>query len=135
MRLFLDANILFSAAWDDAAAAGLLWELASAGHCELLSSRLAIEEARRNIASKRPERMTELESLIGRVLIGREPGKASLSAAGQFGLPGKDVPILAAAIAQAADILVTGDRSAGRRNPRFVLARRSRSGAKGHLID
>jgi len=54
MRVFLDANILFSAAWKDDADAALLFELAEAGYCQLTTSRLAVEEASRNIAAKRP---------------------------------------------------------------------------------
>jgi len=60
MRVFLDANTLFSAAWKDGAGAALLFDLAEAGFCELTTSRLAVEEARRNIARKRPERQPVL---------------------------------------------------------------------------
>lgn len=110
MRLFLDANILFSAAWHEDAAARLLWDLARTGHCELLSSRLAVEEARRNIERKRPNRSVSLESLVSSVSVGREPAEDHLTAAESHDLPSKDVPILAAAMAQQAEILVTGDR-------------------------
>lgn len=110
MRVFLDANILFSAAWRDEAAAALLWPLAKAGYRQLLSSRLAVEEAHRNLASKRPERRESLKNLLGTISIGAEPGPAQLAAAKAQGLPSKDIPILAAAMAQKADLLVTGDR-------------------------
>jgi len=110
MRVFLDANILFSAAWKEGADAALLFELAAAGFCKLTTSRLAVEEARRNIARKRPERLPPLERFAGLALIGREPGDSHLALARGNGLPDKDIPILAAAIAQGADLLVTGDR-------------------------
>ena len=110
MRVFLDANILFSAAWWDKAAAAMLWPLAKARYCQLLSSRLAVEEARRNLAIKRPERIESLEYLLGTISIGAEPGAAQLAAAKAQGLPSKDIPILAAAMAQKAKLLVTGDR-------------------------
>lgn len=110
MRLFLDANILFSAAWREDSAARLLWDLARAGHCKLLSSRLAAEEARRNIVRKAPDRSASLESLIACVSIGLEPSDEHLATAARHDLPSKDTPILAAALAQQADILVTGDR-------------------------
>lgn len=110
MRLFLDANILFSAAWREDAAARLLWDLSRAGHCELLSSLLAVEEARRNIAHKRPGQNATLESLVAEVTLGLEPTGQHLKAANDHGLPSKDIPILAAALAQQAEILVTGDR-------------------------
>lgn len=110
MRVFLDANVMFSAAWRDDAAAALLWSLAESGYCQLLSSRLAVEEARRNLASKRAQRGEVLENLLGNGAIGAEPGAEHLAAARAQGLPFKDIPILAAAIAQKADLLVTGDR-------------------------
>lgn len=110
MRVFLDANVLFSAAWKDNADAALLFDLAAADYCQLTTSRLAVEEAGRNIARKRPERQQALERLVRRTLIGKEPGESHLAAAQSHGLPDKDVPILAAAIAQRADLLVTGDR-------------------------
>lgn len=110
MRIFLDANILFSAAWKDDADAALLFELGEAGYCELSTSRLAAEEARRNIALKRPDKSARLERLLASIPVGMEPGQAELAAAGQHGLPDKDIPILAAAIAQHSDWLVTGDR-------------------------
>jgi len=110
MRVFLDANILFSAAWKEGADAALLFELAAAGFCKLTTSRLAVEEARRNIARKRPERLPPLERFAELALIGREPGASHLALARAHRLPDKDIPILAAAIAQGADLLVTGDR-------------------------
>jgi predicted nucleic acid-binding protein len=110
VRIFLDANILFSAAWKPGADAALLFDLAKSLDCHLSTSLLALEEARRNIARKRPEREPELEHLAGRVSIGREPSASHLADADKHGLPDKDVPILAAAIAQRADLLVTGDR-------------------------
>ena len=110
MRLFLDANILFSAAWKEGADALLLFELAEAGHCELSTSVLALVEARRNLARKRPERQSALERLMKLTPTGREPGQAHLATARTHGLPDKDIPILAAAIAQRVDLLVTGDR-------------------------
>ena len=110
MRLFLDANILFSAAWKEDASARLLFELDAAGLCRLTTSRLAVEEARQNILRKRPERQDFLETLIARVNVGPDPAAEHLQQASRHGLPDKDIPILAAAIAQRADRLVTGDR-------------------------
>ena len=110
MRVFLDANILFSAAWKDESAAALLFELGGAGFCHLTTSRLALEEAAQNIARKHAGRLPALRQYAGLVEIGREPKRTHLAAAAAFGLPDKDIPILAAAIAQGAELLVTGDR-------------------------
>ncbi|MEX2499864.1 MAG: PIN domain-containing protein [Wenzhouxiangellaceae bacterium] len=110
MRVFLDANILFSAAWKIGADAALLFDLAEAGDAHLTTSRLALEEARRNILRKRPARQPMLERFARRVSLGKEPLPSHLAVARGHGLPDKDVPILAAAIAQGANLLVTGDR-------------------------
>lgn len=71
---------------------------------------LALEEARQNMIRKRPEREPMLRQYAEFVEIGGEPNSDSLELGGGHGLPTKDVPILAAAIAQKADLLVTGDR-------------------------
>jgi len=110
MRLFLDANILFTAAYSPEGVSRSLFALAAAGSCFLWSSRFACEEARRNIELKAADRLSDLEELITRVSVTPEPSPDAIIAAGPHGLPGKDVPILAAAITCAADILITGDR-------------------------
>ncbi|MEX2499991.1 MAG: PIN domain-containing protein [Wenzhouxiangellaceae bacterium] len=110
MRLFLDANILFSAAWRDEAHALILFRLDRTGRCRLITSRLAAEEARRNIAHKRAGRLDLLNALIGQIIMGKEPGPEQLELASRHRLPEKDIPILAAAVGQQADLLVTGDR-------------------------
>ena len=110
MRLFLDANILFSAAYRAHSAPAMLFELADAGYCELLTSAFALEEARRNLAAKSPERLEQLERLATRLRLAREPSPSELARAAEHKLPDKDAPILAAAIASGADMLITGDR-------------------------
>ncbi|MGB7989903.1 MAG: PIN domain-containing protein [Candidatus Methylophosphatis roskildensis] len=110
MRLFLDANVLFSAAHSLQGNANALFRLAGGGTITLVASSYAVEEAVRNIGLKFPQCAAELASLLQRLVLGPEPAPALISAASGFGLPEKDVPILAAAIAARADILVTGDR-------------------------
>jgi predicted nucleic acid-binding protein len=78
MRLFLDANILFSAAYRDGSPAALLIELSNAGRCQLVSSAFALEEARRNVAAKAAPRVTVLEQLAAQVTIGLEPTRDQL---------------------------------------------------------
>lgn len=110
MWLFLDANILFSAAYRENSAAEWLFRFARAGCCEALTSPFALEEARRNLALKRPDRGEALEAWLPLLSFAPEPGPAAIHAAANHGLPDKDAPILAAAIAAGADGLVTGDR-------------------------
>ena len=61
-RLFLDANVLFAAAWRARAALERLWGLDGV---ELLSSGYAAEEARRNLET--PAQRGRLTHLLRRV--------------------------------------------------------------------
>lgn len=110
MRLFLDANILFSAAYREGSAIELLFELARAGRCRLFTSPFAAEDARRNIAAKTPQRSGALERLLSLVTWTPEPSLQAVAATLDHGVPPKDGPILAAAIQAGTDVLVTGDR-------------------------
>ena len=100
---FLDANVLFSAAWRADAGLGRLWVLKN---CELLSSRYACEEARRNLSSsEQQQRLGQLGlgiRLVPDVTTGNRPTGIIL--------PEKDWPILLSAIRAKATHLLTGDR-------------------------
>jgi predicted nucleic acid-binding protein len=111
LRLFLDANILFSAAYRDANPALLLFELAAAGRCRLVTSRFAWDEAHRNISVKYPQRTSALDGLKGHLEYAPVPDAPAILSATNQGLPDKDAPILAAASAAQVDILITGDRT------------------------
>jgi len=111
VRLFLDANILFSAAYRDGSPALLLFELASADRCIVLTSAFAWDEARRNIALKCPHRTTILDALRGQLEYTPVPDASAIADAAKQGVPDKDAPILAAACVAEVDILVTGDRT------------------------
>jgi len=109
MRLFLDANVLFSAALSPEGAASSLFAFAGAGACELVTSALVVAEATRNLRAKAPEAVERWERLIASVGIVVE---ADARLVGRIGvpLPAKDRPILAAALGCRATVLVTGDR-------------------------
>jgi len=111
MRVFLDANILFSAAYSDNSNASRLFGLQAVGLCQLFASAYALDEARRNIAAKRPQQSAALEVFAGQLLLMPEPSPGLTEEAVRLGLPAKDAPVLAAAIAGKADVLVTGDRA------------------------
>lgn len=111
MRLFLDANVLFTAAHNPDGRAAALFALARQGTCELLSSPHALEEARRNLKLKYPGTAGALEGLLVQVAIEREASSRLVTWALGQGLPSKDAPILAAAVHARADVLVTGDRT------------------------
>jgi uncharacterized protein len=103
-RVFLDANVLFSAAWRSDARVTRLWELDA---IRLVTSPYAVTEAERNLARKRPDAVVRLEALVRRVEITSTIGLLDHG----HGLPPKDVPILAAAVASHCQVLVTGDIS------------------------
>ena len=105
MRLFLDANVLFTAAHNSAGKAALVIELGGKGKWEVVSSRYAVEEARRNIAAKYPAadgRLAELVNFISVIPSGM--GRDC-----PIRLPEKDRPIMEAAIRSDASHLLTGD--------------------------
>ena len=105
-RVFLDANIIFTAAHNPSGKASLLFELAREGHWTLITSQLACEEARRNVRIKYPECLTRLEELLRNIrIISRIPRKAC-----PLDLPFKDQPIFLAALQSGATHLLTGDR-------------------------
>jgi len=110
MRIFLDGNVLFSAALDTGSGLRSFFHLAEAGMCELVISPFALDEAQRNIARKHSAKTPDLEQLIARITICREAAADGVRWARSTGLPDKDAPILAAAVRAKAELLVTGDR-------------------------
>jgi uncharacterized protein len=103
-RIFLDANVLFSAAYMELSGLARLWTL---DDVELLSSAYAIEEARRNLAVVRREALPRLERLAASVSTVDAP--QTLKLPGNIRLESKDQPILLAAIHGKAEYLLTGD--------------------------
>ncbi|HOD99383.1 MAG TPA: PIN domain-containing protein [Syntrophales bacterium] len=110
MKLFLDANIIFTAAYSAEGISRGLFRLATAGKCLLCTSAFAHEEAARNIQKKAPDKLPELTRLMPQVAILPEPHPRRVAWAAGLPLARKDAPILAAAIQGKVDILVTGDR-------------------------
>ncbi|MBU4272690.1 MAG: PIN domain-containing protein [Planctomycetes bacterium] len=105
-RLFLDANVLFSAAYAPGNYFLKLWRLKEV---RLLTSGYALEEARRNLGET--DRLKRLDRLIKAVEI--VPDRAVSEFPGLFSkldLAEKDRPILAAAISARATRLLTGDK-------------------------
>ena len=110
MRLFLDANILFSAAHSPEGGAHDLIMLSEAGYCELLTSQHAIFEADRNLTLKSPSGAEAFHQVLKTVHRLPDAGPGLFAWAVSLGLPESDAPILAAAAAAEANLLVTGDR-------------------------
>ena len=102
MRVFLDANILFSASQARSRMRAFLDVLFQHGEC--LASDYAVEEARRNLELKSPSSLPRLDFLVSKCeLISATVADPGVS------LKAKDVPILGGAIAGNASHLLTGD--------------------------
>ena len=101
-RLFLDANVLFSAAYRGDAPLGRLWRRSQAA---LITSAYALAEAERHLDAEQRTRLQRLMrevEIVPDVPVGDLPGSVALRE--------KDAPVLAAAIAAGATHLITGDR-------------------------
>lgn len=109
MRIFLDANVLFSAAKADGPVRALLAMLHGREH-ECWVDAYVMEEARRNLERKAPESRLMLEKLSRRWRMAATLPPATAFPR-QVDLPEKDLPVLAAAIHHRCHVLVTGDRS------------------------
>lgn len=102
-RVFLDANVLVSAALTPRSRLHELW---SRPAVRLTGSPYVIAETRRNVAE--PSAAARLEQLIASVsVLPTEP--ADFVIPDDPGLPPKDRPVLLAAIASGSDYLLTGD--------------------------
>jgi predicted nucleic acid-binding protein len=112
MRVFLDANILFSAAKSDGAVRALLRMLVERGH-ECCVDAYVLAEARRNLEHKGKEAVHVLDSLLAflHVATAQPPTAKAIPVEATAWLPEKDRPVLSAAIALGCDALVTGDRT------------------------
>jgi uncharacterized protein len=105
MRVFLDANILFSAA-NPGSHTRLLLDLLLAYDIECISNVYAVEEARRNLARVSPQFMSELEACLPQVeMVGRLVSKLEIT------IKSKDIPILYGAIVGKATHLLTYDEA------------------------
>jgi uncharacterized protein len=99
-RVFLDANVLFSAAYRDEAGLAKLWSVRGA---KMLTSAYAIMEARMNLGEAAQHE--RLAGLVSHLTIVAPATAVPLGIV----LPDKDAPILASALRAKATHLLTGD--------------------------
>jgi predicted nucleic acid-binding protein len=104
VRIFLDANILFSAS-GPASATRNVFEAAFRLSEELVTNPHAAQEAQSNLRLKRPELLPEFDSLIKRVTMTN-----AFSEVSEVKLPAQDVPVLAGAVGSRCNYLWTGDK-------------------------
>ena len=100
-RLFLDANVLFSAAYRPEAGLVRLWKVRDV---VLFTSHYAAEEARLNLSDD-----VQRGRLASLLLTSRFCEASERGLPRGISLPGKDAPILIAAIEAGATHLLTGD--------------------------
>ncbi|MGA3264415.1 MAG: PIN domain-containing protein [Terracidiphilus sp.] len=103
VRLFLDANVLISAAWKDGSKVARIWRIPD---IELVTSNYVVAECKRNLP--RQEQQSRLSQFLLAVRVLEFQGTPVLE--NPPSLPVKDQPVLAVAVLSRADFLVTGDR-------------------------
>ena len=109
MRVFLDANVLFSASLSARGTAQALLLVADTAGAECVSSAYAWGEAQRNLAAKAPHALSRfglIEAVVRRV---PDATQAYVERALGARVVAKDAPLLAAAIQSGAAVFVTGD--------------------------
>ena len=111
IRIFLDASVLFAAAYSTKGTARDLIRLALEGKIELVVSQQVLEETRRNFSLDYPEKLTLLNMIVDELdlVIVDNPTKDQVLAAAEYTAL-KDAPIIAAAQSAAIDYLATYDR-------------------------
>jgi uncharacterized protein len=103
LRVFLDANILFSAS----SGRGVVHTLTEALRLrhETFTAQLAVDEAKRNLARKSPRALPGLDAALAQVLIVPERDFPV-----GLGLPANDSHLLGAAIAHGCTHFLSGDK-------------------------
>ena len=109
MKLFLDANVLFSAAYSPVGNARSLMAAAAERKFMMLVTDPVLGEAGRNLARKAAHALASLEALEDWVQVVPAASTTTEAAVSALGIVLKDAPVLAAAIDCQADLFVTGD--------------------------
>jgi predicted nucleic acid-binding protein len=105
-RVFLDANVLFSAALGGESFS-MLWDALRREVISVCTSPQCVEEARRNVAKKRPAATARLEATLIEVELTSAP--AALVPWSAEKLPEDDGWVLAGAVEAQATVLLTGN--------------------------
>lgn len=125
MRIFIDTNVLISAALFPTGVAAAAYNKAVSAPCEPVVSDYVVDELRRVFARKFPHRQEALDSFLAalsscvRIVLTPEDEETDEGAVRDS----NDRPILRAARSCAADVLLTGDKDlleSGIGNPRII---------------
>jgi uncharacterized protein len=112
LRLFIDANVLVSAAMFTGPEHRLLAETSRSSTCVAVVSEYALREVRRVLQDKFGLVAEAVEDALATMALAEcaEPALQAIEAAGRLLRDPRDAPILAAAWEAGVDALVTGDR-------------------------
>ena len=105
-RVFLDANVIFSAALGGESFTQL-WSTRTAGLATFCTSPQCVDEARRNLTLKKPHALARLETVFLDIELVDPPLAALPWAEGK--LPEDDSWVVAAAVGCNANVLLTGN--------------------------
>ena len=105
MKLFLDANVLFTAAHNPGGKASLVVAFRARADWALVTSTYAREEALRNVRAKAPEAEGRLRAILENLDVVGHRSNLEFPT----GLVEKDRPIIQAALGCGASHLLTGD--------------------------
>jgi predicted nucleic acid-binding protein len=100
--LFLDANMLISAAWRDGCEIAQIWQMTGV---RLITSNYVMGEVQRNLP--RIDQIERLRKLLRTVQVLTFEVLPEID---DVALPLKDIPVLAGAVLAKADFLVSGDK-------------------------
>ena len=107
IRVFLDASVLFAAAYSTTGASREIIRQGFRGCIELVASELVFEEARRNLGVKAPGEVPDLETFHQAATIEMvRPSREEIEEAMEY-TADKDAPVVAAAREAEVDYLVS----------------------------
>lgn len=106
MKVFVDANILFSAAYSDDNLPLTLLQLGSSKGLHFITCDYVVEETRRNLQRKASAGLLRLPPLVKACTPIATPTTGEVPAS----LPAKDHPIWRGALVTDCNVLLTGDR-------------------------
>jgi predicted nucleic acid-binding protein len=106
IRLFLDSNVLFTAAHNSEGKASLVVELAESGSWEVVTSPYCVAEARLNLERKHPTSLGRMDRILSTVRLVQDVAGERCS----ISLPEKDRPVFGAVLSCKATHILTGDR-------------------------
>ncbi len=109
MKVFLDANVLFSAALSAQGTAQALLVVAHTTGAQCVTSDYAFAEAQRNLLAKAPQALPTFDLIVSLLTRVPEPAVAHVEAARNARVVDKDAPVLGAALQCRADVFATGD--------------------------